>query len=642
MKTRFRLLLRHTLIAACITVMVINTLPTQAQEPLTSIAEQLAALDGAPCPDSTFTCVTLAMPLDHFNPSDGRIQQVTFGILPATGTSKGLFVTATGGPGTSGLAAADSYIAAFDPSITEHFDIVFFDQRGAALSGNLQCATAAAAYYQTDATSDEALVSAARTFAQDCITEMGIEPALLPFYGTAQAAADLETFRTALGSPVIWLYGESYGTQLAQTYAAAYPAGLRGLILDSAVDLTLSGTDYLAEQAQAFGNVLQMTLQACEDDAACAAAFPDSDPAAFYDDLTAELSAAPAPLFFPTTSGKVQRTFTHSDLETVVIDNLYTEGGRMRLQRGLAAAARGDLAVLARMAYSAYGLNAETLIATPDPTYSDGLYYAVECNDYHDFSGTPDERAAAYLRAGAEHAGQPLFAAIFYGDLPCAFWPTSAPPERPQPLTAPGIPTLVLGATADPATPVENGQRIVQRLDNGYLMTTEGGAHVIFGRGDECPDLPVTDFLVNDVLPAEPETRCEGVVARAYVPLSPQSAAAFTTPLEALNAAYDDLFYLPDYVAWDGTTLELVGCPYGGSVAFAPSAAGEQFRLSQCAFSEGFILTGSGSTDYTSGDFTLDVVIGGLHEGRLAYVQDADGNNRISGIFGGESLTLSG
>jgi hypothetical protein len=235
-----------------------------------------------------------------------------------------------------------------------------------------------------------------------------------------------------------------------------------------------------------------------------------------------------------------------------------------------------------------------------------------------------------------------LFAAIFYGDLPCAFWPTSAPPERPQPLTAPGIPTLVLGATADPATPVENGQRIVQRLDNGYLMTTEGGAHVIFGRGDECPDLPVTDFLVNDVLPAEPETRCEGVVARAYVPLSPQSAAAFTTPLEALNAAYDDLFYLPDYVAWDGTTLELVGCPYGGSVAFAPSAAGEQFRLSQCAFSEGFILTGSGSTDYTSGDFTLDVVIGGLHEGRLAYVQDADGNNRISGIFGGESLTLSG
>jgi len=39
-----------------------------------------------------------------------------------------MFVTATGGPGTSGLDAKDSYTAAFDPSIPQHFDVIFFDQ----------------------------------------------------------------------------------------------------------------------------------------------------------------------------------------------------------------------------------------------------------------------------------------------------------------------------------------------------------------------------------------------------------------------------------------------------------------------------------------------------------------------------------
>ena len=98
----------------------------------------LKQLGGHPCPDeSAFTCVTLTMPLDHFNVADTRTIQVTFAVLPATGNRKGMFVTATGGPGTSGIAVADSYTAAFDPSISRRFDIVFFDQRGVALSGGL-------------------------------------------------------------------------------------------------------------------------------------------------------------------------------------------------------------------------------------------------------------------------------------------------------------------------------------------------------------------------------------------------------------------------------------------------------------------------------------------------------------------------
>ena len=72
-----------------------------------------------------------------------------FAVLPATGESKGLFVTATGGPGTAGISSADDYTSYFAPSITRRFDIVFFDQRGIGLSGGLTCPDAYAAYLLT-------------------------------------------------------------------------------------------------------------------------------------------------------------------------------------------------------------------------------------------------------------------------------------------------------------------------------------------------------------------------------------------------------------------------------------------------------------------------------------------------------------
>ena len=53
-------------------------------------------------------------------------------------------------------------------------------------------------------------------------------------YTTAEAAADIDAVRSALGLGRAFLYGDSYGTLLGQAYAVRYPQRLRGLILDSA------------------------------------------------------------------------------------------------------------------------------------------------------------------------------------------------------------------------------------------------------------------------------------------------------------------------------------------------------------------------------------------------------------------------
>jgi pimeloyl-ACP methyl ester carboxylesterase len=146
---------------------------------------------------------------------------VVFAVLPATGQRKGMFVTATGGPGTSGLSAKDSYTAGFDPSIPRRFDIVFFDQRGVGASGGLTCPEAAVTFYQAGMLAETpaqeaALKQAAHTFADDCVAEMGT-PSILPYLGTAQAVEDLEYFRTLMQDDKLWLYGESARPSLASS-----------------------------------------------------------------------------------------------------------------------------------------------------------------------------------------------------------------------------------------------------------------------------------------------------------------------------------------------------------------------------------------------------------------------------------------
>jgi len=630
---------------------VVTKPPTEIAISETEAAEEsttsrLERLGGTPCPESDFTCITITVPYDHFNP-DGRTLDVVFGVLPASGERKGIFVTANGGPGMAGLQVADNYTAAFDPSIAEYFDIVFFDQRGVGLSGGLQCVEAAAAFYRAEwsaSTPEEetALVAAARSFAADCVAEMNT-PDTLAYLGTEQAVEDLDLFRAAMGDETIWLYGESYGTQFAQTYAAAHPNRLAGLILDGTVDLTLNGLEFYAQQAQAFNDVLVETLKACDADKLCQADM-GSDALLVYDTLAANLRQEPQAVDFPLpTGGTASRMFTFSDLETAASGFLYSEGARMIFLRALASYARdGTLVPMLRLLYNSLILDPETEEAILDPSWSDAIYYGVECQDYSYPGATPEERAEALLRAGdAIDASLPRFASIFYGDLPCAFWHTARDEDtRIPPFSAEGIPTLVLGSTTDPATPYQNGVDVFNRLEDGYLVTHAGGPHVIFGWGNACVDDLVTAFLVEDALP-DRQTECEGAVAYEFVPLAPRSAADFADPLEALESVDNEMYYLPEYYYWDLDTPTATGCPFGGSWTFEASDDGEAYTFAGCAFSEGFIMTGSGSYSYDTELFTLNVSVTGLADGELIYTRDVDYHLTVSGEYGGETIDLS-
>lgn len=613
-------------------------------------ASRLERLGGYPCPDSDFTCVDVSVPLNHFDSSDTRTIDVVFAVLPATGERKGMFVTSIGGPGGSGLLSADSYTSYFDPSIPENFDIVFFDQRGINLSGGLYCVQAVTDYYRTDTDAttpegEDALLDAAQTFVSECVAEMG-DTDLLPYLDTAQAVEDLEVFRALMGDDKFWLYGESYGTQFAQFYAASHPDRLAGLILDGVVDLTLTDTEYLKGQAAAFNDVLVATLEACNGDDDCAADM-GRDAVEVYDELAAQLKQAPIAFDFPISTGGVERReFTFADLEATS-GFLYSETARMIFLRALAAYSRDNTLVpMARVVYNSLYLHPDTLDVILDPSWSDAIYYGVTCRDYAQPGTTFEEQAEYFLREGDEvDASLPRLSSVFYGDLPCVFWSPQKDDSQPAPFAEPftggEYPTLVLSATTDPATPYSGAQSVFKNLNNGYLVTQDGGPHVIFGWGNECVDGLVTEFLVNDTLPKQNHIVCQGYVVEDYYPVALANAAEYETLLDTLFAVDTEIYFLPEYYYAGSTTARAIACPYGGSFAFDFVDTGESYTFNECAFSGGFVMTGSGSYDYDSGLLTIEVDVTGIKDGSLTYTRDIDYAVRVTGEYGGETVDLS-
>ncbi|HYC06768.1 MAG TPA: alpha/beta hydrolase [Candidatus Binatia bacterium] len=602
-----------------------------------------------PCPDgSIFTCITLRLPRDHFGPPGGPTFDITFALLRASdGPPKGTFVTVTGGPGTSGISAADPYTEEFDPRIHEQDDIVFFDQRGIGLSEPLQCPNATLAFYGTPIVPTRspaqalAYAGAAKTYAHDCVKETKVDPSELPYFSTAQAVEDLDAFRAWLGAAKIDLYGESYGTQFAQQYAAAHPDHLRSLIIDGPVDLTLTGNQYYAEDVHAFDSTLTMTLDTCATDPVCRRNVVGHDALAEYDSLAARLRGGSLGYSFVTAWGTVERRrFTLTDLEVAAAGQVYSTYDRMILDRAIAQASRGQLLPLARLTYINLGQDPETLKPVPDPFDSDAMYYAVECMDYDYRVGTPDQSAAAYLAAGAAaHVSSVRLGSVFYGDLPCAYWPVHpATAARPSYLTHTPFPVFVLASTTDPATPYAGALRIFSHLSNGYLIVEPGGPHVIFGRGNECEDEDVTAWLVDGTLPASRTKSCDYVGVDPYVGIPAGAVSARSSALSAMGGVDDEINNNGDYWNWDGTGHLRFGCLFGGWIGYSPYPDGYKASLHSCSFSRGLPLSGHATIDTTDGTFSMKVTAPGGT--KLTYLDDADGNRSVSGRWFGRLVSL--
>ena len=166
-------------------------------------------------------CARVRVPLERADPSLGTIP-IAFAVRPPSFHKKpprGTIFAVEGGPGYGSIGSVRYYANLLGPRLRHRYRLVTVDMRGTGHSQAIDCPAL-----------QHARVTDGRGVAR-CARRLGDT---YGSYRTSAAADDLDAVRAALGVRRITMYGDSYGTYLAQSYAYRHGEHLKALILDSA------------------------------------------------------------------------------------------------------------------------------------------------------------------------------------------------------------------------------------------------------------------------------------------------------------------------------------------------------------------------------------------------------------------------
>jgi len=199
-------------------------------------------LEWSGCKDG-FECTTFSVPIDYANPNNGAMKISAIRKL-ATGKALGSLILNPGGPGGSGIEYTTYAEYVVSDTLRENFDIVGFDPRGVGESTPVEClndkqteeyiALDGSPDNQTEINQAEAM---SKLFAQTCATN---SPDTYKFVDTVGATRDIDILRALLGDEKLNWLGKSYGTFLGANYADLFPERVGRMLLDGAIDPTLT------------------------------------------------------------------------------------------------------------------------------------------------------------------------------------------------------------------------------------------------------------------------------------------------------------------------------------------------------------------------------------------------------------------
>jgi pimeloyl-ACP methyl ester carboxylesterase len=456
------------------------------------------SISWSPCADgSDSECGLLSVPRDDTTSQGGTID-LALRRVPARDAEHriGSLLVNPGGPGASGVDLAAAARSFLPDGVLDRFDVVGWDPRGAGASAPVDCGAQIDYLFSGDTSPDDdaewqSLDDVSRRFAEACARRSGREA--LASISTLATVHDIERIRRALGDDRISFLGFSYGTLLGAVYATLYPDRVRTMVLDGAVDPTLSAMETATQQAEGLERGLDEFFADCADDVGCAI---HDDPESVYADVIAAIEAEP---LLVDDDGE-QRPVTPAEADIAVAAALYSQSSWPDLQRALSEAHDGDGRGLLDL-FDGYMARAS------DGRYSSEwpAFLAISCLDGPSLGGVDAYPAAAAAAA----ARAPRFGAANVGlGLPCASWPvpTAAPLPTVSAPTAP--PIVVIGTRFDPITPLSWSEALVRELGgDARLVVSEGQGHTSFGSGNDCLDGPIGDYLVRGT-PPPPDLDC--------------------------------------------------------------------------------------------------------------------------------------
>ena len=319
------------------------------------------------------------------------------------------------------------------------------------------------------------------------------EPAaLLDHVDTVSAARDLDILRALAGQEKLNYLGFSYGTYLASVYAETFPGNTGRMVLDGAIDPSLSLAEQGLGQAKGFEQALRTYVDYCQNSTGCPlSGGTDAGVQQIRDLITSANST-------PLVTGDPNRTVTGADIVSALSEYLYTtEQNWEPLNKAL------DQAINHRDG-SAFVASEEQDTSSKDD--GGGAFQAVTCLDYP-VEGDKTTWAAQYEQAQRE---APVFGNTAVGmDLVCSVWGHNGT-RKPTQIHARGAaPILVVGTTGDPATPYAWSKSLAEQLDSGQLLTWEGNGHTAYGGDASCVNDAVDAYLISGTMPKKGLT-CHG------------------------------------------------------------------------------------------------------------------------------------
>ena len=424
------------------------------------------------CGDDGFQCTTLTVPLDAADPSKGTVAlAVTRKRATDQATRIGSLVINPGGPGSSAVGYLQAAWTGVPAPVRARFDLVAFDPRGVGGSAPVRCGTTAELdrYFSLDPTPDDdaelqAYVQGNQALDAGCVKRSA---RVLPYVSTREAADDLDRVREALGDERLTYLGYSYGTAIGATYLERHPTKVRAMVLDGALDPTLTWDRLLEGQSKGFDLALGAFMADCERTRCAWRREVKGDLLQAFDALAARLERASIP-------GSGGRRVGPAEFSLGAGYGLYSKNLWPTLASALVQAQRGRGAEILEM-------NDRYLDRTPEG-YENVLEanVAVNCID----RPWPSETEAYTALAERVRPAAPRFGpAIALSGLSCAAWPV---PEvlEPREVTGTGAPAVVvIGTTRDPATPYEWSVALAGQLDEGVLLINEGDGHTVYRAG---------------------------------------------------------------------------------------------------------------------------------------------------------------
>ena len=465
---------------------------------------------------ATFSCAVITVPLDYANPKGETISIAVKKRAATGGHSQGALFINPGGPGDSGVSFAERAGNALSPDLLSAYDIIGFDPRGVGSSTAITCSSdddSSSSPAEPSATgtpsagstpsagtasggeSYEEWAESTRQSFQELSKQCGsnTEPAaLLDHVDTVSAARDLDILRALAGQEKLNYLGFSYGTYLASVYAETFPGNTGRIVLDGAIDPSLSLAEQGLGQAKGFEQALRTYVAYCQSSSGCPlSGGTDAGVQQIRDLITSANST-------PLATGDPKRTVTGADIVTALSEYLYTtEQNWPPLTKAL------DQAINHRDG-SAFAASEEQDSSSKDD--GGGAFQAVTCLDYP-VEGDTTTWAAQYEQAKRE---APIFADSAVGmDLVCSVWGHNGT-RKPAQIHARGAaPILVVGTTGDPATPYAWSKSLAEQLDSGQLLTWEGNGHTAYGGDASCVNDAVDAYLISGTMPKKGLT-CHG------------------------------------------------------------------------------------------------------------------------------------